>query len=157
MEVNNYFLIFVIIAVMLLVGFSGCIGNDRRNEEVAPTAIFNLIPGDILNASSNQTIAILTHQSGDEIKYSEIKKFSISNDTNYVGSTFYTLSFDVEQSNLHVMMTKGDNIDDPDIFEVGEVIYFQESGGNWNATNDFWVKAVHTSSSTLLIESVDLK
>lgn len=136
---------------MLLVGFSGCIGNDGGEESV-PYATMRLNRGDILNASTNQTLAILTHQSGDAIKYSEIKKFSISNN----GGTFYTF-IDGEDSNLHVMMTKGENIGNPDFFEVGEVIYFQESGGNWNATNDFYLKMVHKpSSSTLYDESIDL-
>jgi hypothetical protein len=142
----------VIIAIMLLVGFSGCLGNDDH-EDVAPTAILRLDRGDVLNASSNQSIAILAHKSGDEIKWAEIKKFSISND----GGTFYTLKFDVEDPNMHVLMTKGENIGDPDLFEVGEVIYFQESGGNWNAANDFYVKSVHKpSSSTLCEDRIDL-
>lgn len=138
---------------MLLVGFSGCLGNDdSRNEEVVPTVTMRLIPGDVLNASGNQSLTILTHQSGVSLKWTEIRKFSISND----GGTYYTLTFDVEQPNLHVMMTKGDNIGDPDIFEVGEVIYFQESGGNWDAANDFYLLSVHTSSSTLFHDRVDL-
>ncbi len=136
---------------MLLVGFSGCISNNGH-EDAAPTATLKLNRGDVLNASSNQTLAILTFQSGDEIKYSEIKKFSISND----GGTFFTL-IDGEEQNLHVLMNKGDNIGDPDLFEEGEVIYFQESGGNWDAANDFYLKMVHKpSSSTLFDDSVDL-
>ena len=153
---NNNFIVIAIILVLLCVGFTGCIGDDN-DEELAPTATLKLNRGDVLNSSSNQTLVILIHKSGDPIKYSEMK-ISISNYTYYVGSTFYTLSFDVEQPNLHAIMTKGDNIGDPDFFEVGEVIYFQESGGNWDAVNDLWVKIVHRpSKSTIIIENVDLK
>jgi hypothetical protein len=78
-------------------------------------------------------------------------KFQISDD----GGTFYIIKFDTEEANLNVIMTKGPNIGDETLFEVGETIYFAEGSANWNELNDFHIKIVHTSS-TIYEENIDL-
>ena len=71
---NKYFLIFGIIAVMLLVGFTGCLGNDDNgnDEELVPTASLKLQTKDELNTrDQNQDLAMLSHRSGDNIIWSD--------------------------------------------------------------------------------------
>ena len=140
---------------MLLVGFTGCLGNDDNgnDEELVPTASLKLQTKDELNTrDQNQDLAMLSHRSGDNIIWSDLK-FLISKD----GDTFFIIEFDTVETNLNVLMTKGLNIADDVLFEVGESIYFAEDGDDWDEANDFYLKIAHTPSSSLIFdESIDL-
>jgi flagellin-like protein len=140
----------VVLAGVLYVWVTSLSGAD---EEVAPTASLKLTTRDELNdTAQDQDFAMLSHRSGDNMKWSDMK-FQISDD----GGTFFIIEPDVTQTNLNVLMTKGDNIGDKDLFEVGESIYFAEDGADWDAADDFYLKIVHNpSKSTIYDESIDL-
>jgi len=139
----------VVLAGVLYVWVTSLSGAD---EEVAPTASLKLTTRDELNTTVGQDLAMLSHRSGDNMKWSDMK-FQISDD----GGTFFIIDFDTEETNLNVVMTKGDNIGDKDLFEVGESIYFAEGSADWNAASDFYLKIVHNpSKSTIYDESLDL-
>jgi flagellin-like protein len=147
----------VILMVAITVVLAGVLyvwvtGLSDLDEKKAPMVVFELRPWDDLNSSLGQDISILTHQSGDKIKYADMK-ILVSND----GGTFHMLDFNVENPNLNMTMVKGAEVSEVTHFEVSENIYFKEGSSNWNSDNDLYVRIVHTpSKSTLFDDLVDV-
>jgi flagellin-like protein len=148
-----------VIAVILMVAITVVLAGvlyvwvnslAEHRHEVPPNASLKLSTRDELNTTVGQDLVILSLRSGENVKWSDMK-FQISDD----GGTFYIIKFDTEEANLNVIMTKGPNIGDETLFEVGETIYFAEGSANWNELNDFHIKIVHTSS-TIYEENIDL-
>ena len=156
---NNDKAVSPVIAVILMVAITvvlagvlyvwvtrlGDTGNDPP-----PTVTLKLSTRDELNTTVGQDLVMLSHRSGENVKWSDMK-FQISDD----GGTFFIIKFDNEETNLNVVMTKGPNIGDESIFEVGESIFFTEGSADWGDAKDFYIKIVHTSS-TIYDESIDL-
>ena len=146
--------------ILFAVFISGCTDDEKEDKEEeeeengngeVPTAIFELEHRDELNSTLGQNLTMVYHKSGDSVKWSDLR-IQISND----GVTFYLMKFN-EESPINVIMTKGVNIGDEILFEVGESIFFKEGSKNWNALNDFYIILVHTPShSTIYDDHIDL-
>ena len=147
----------VILMVAITVVLAGVLyvwvtGLSDLDEKKAPMVVFELKPWDDLNSSLGQNISILTHQSGDKIRWADMK-ILVSND----GGTFHMLDFNVVNPNLNITMVKGSEVGEVTHFEVSEIIYFREGSSNWNPSNDLYVQIVHTpSKSTLFDDMVDV-
>ena len=144
----------VILMVAITVVLAGVLyvwvtGLSDLDEKKAPMVVFELKSWDKLNSSLGQNISILTHQSGDRIKWADMK-ILVSND----GGTFYIFEFGVVDPNLNLTMVKGSEIGDVTNFEVSEIIYFIEGSSNWNSNNDLHVRIVHTPSKSTLFDDM---
>ena len=157
---NNNFIVIAIILVLLCVGFTGCVGNDDNgnddndnHDKWAPVASLKMSTKDELDGmDTDQTLVMLSHRAGDNMKWSDLR-FQISND----GVTFNIIDFDTEETKLNVKMVKGPNIGDEALFEVGESIYFEEAGTNWNDADNFYLHIVYTPTHSIIFnECIDL-
>jgi len=148
----------VILMVAITVVLAGVLyvwvtGLSDLDEKKAPMVVFELKPRDELNSSLGQNISILTHKSGDKIKWADMKIMVSDN-----GGDFRIIVFNVENTYLNITMTKGAEVSEATHFEVSEVIYFKEGSSNWDPHNDLYVRIVHTpSKSTLFDDSVDIR
>jgi flagellin-like protein len=142
----------VILMVAITVVLAGVLyvwvtGLSDVGKQKAPTTILKLESRDQLNSTTGQNLTILTHQSGDKVKWSDMK-IQVSDD----GGTFYIVTFGIEEPNLHIIMTKGLNVGEEASFEVLEKIIFQEGSENWDPKNDFYLKIIHTPSKSTMYE-----
>jgi flagellin-like protein len=149
-----------VIAVILMVAITVVLAGvlyvwvtslSETGEETTPTVTFKLTARDVLNDTvTTQDLVYMNHQSGDNVKWADMK-FQISDD----GGTYYIITF--TDPVLGVAMSKGPNIGDDTLFEAGETVYFAENSANWNADKDFYIKIVHNpSKSTMYEDDIDL-
>jgi flagellin-like protein len=93
----------------------------------------------ILNdTDQSQNVTTLTSDGPDKVKWGDIKVM-LSNDE---GTTWSKIEIDGAAA-LNVKCFKEEPIEKDEYWSTGEALRFQESGGNWDPADDFYVKIIH--------------